>query len=61
MAARKTLSAADQYIPARRVVTLANRPSPWAERALAVNPIGNADATPARRPRTGGPRGQAHQ
>jgi len=61
MAAWKTLSAADQYIPARRVVTLAKRPSPWAERALVVNPTGNAGAAPAPPPRTGGPRGQAHQ
>ena len=61
MAAWKTLSAADQYIPARRVVTLAKRPSPWAERAMVVNPIDNAYATPVRPPQTGGPRGQAHQ
>jgi hypothetical protein len=34
------------------------RPSPWAERAMVVNPIHNADATPAtdgRSPRTGAP------
>src|SRR5215472_11543510 len=37
------------------------RPSPWAERAMVVNLIDNADATPVRPPRTGGLRGQAHQ
>jgi hypothetical protein len=52
--------AADQCVPARRVVTLTKRPSPWAERAMVVNPIDNADATPVRPPRTGGLRGQAH-
>ena len=55
MAAWKTLPAADQYIPARRVMTLAKRPSPWAQRAMVVNPIDNADATPVRPPRTDGP------
>jgi len=32
------LSAADQCVPARRVVMLTKRPSPWAERAMVVNP-----------------------
>jgi hypothetical protein len=53
--------AADPCGPARRVVTLTRRPPPWAERAMVVNAIDNADTTPVRPPRTGGLRGQAHQ
>jgi hypothetical protein len=53
--------AADQCVPVRRVATFAKRPAPWAERAMVVNPIDNADSTPVRPPRTGGLRGQAHQ
>jgi hypothetical protein len=44
-----------------RLVTLTKLPSLWAERAMVVNPVDNADATPVRPPRTGGLRGQAHQ
>jgi catechol 2,3-dioxygenase-like lactoylglutathione lyase family enzyme len=49
--ARSSASCSDAYKSAVAV----------AERAMVVSPIGNADATPVRRPRTGGPRGQAHQ
>jgi hypothetical protein len=53
-------NAADQCVPARREVTLKMRPSPWAERAMVVNPSTtqtrlSCAAMDGRSPRTSAP------